>query len=186
MVAGEGVETVLSVQRVLPAVPHVAALSGAHLAALVLPRGLRHFYIARDDDPVGRQGAATLRQRAKAAGILVSDLDPREDNFNTDLCHLGPRDLALHLAPQLDPNDAVATSSSRRRWPPDQPPAWLRIAPQAGPGRERAGVHGLLRGRLMPGRGTFGATANVRRFSAAAYGGFASRSKIDGRRAVLR
>lgn len=108
MVAGEGVETVLSVQRVLPAVPHVAALSGAHLAALILPGGLRHLYIARDDDPAGRQGAATLCQRAEAAGILVSYLDPREDDFNTDLCHLGPRDLALHLAPQLDPNDAVA------------------------------------------------------------------------------
>nr|WP_246154156.1 toprim domain-containing protein [Methylobacterium oryzihabitans] len=108
MVAGEGVETVLSVQRVLPAVPHVAALSGAHLAALVLPRGLRHLYIARDADPAGESGAATLRRRAEAAGILVSQLDPREDDFNTDLCHIGPRDLALHLAPQLDPNDAVA------------------------------------------------------------------------------
>ncbi|UHC17899.1 toprim domain-containing protein [Methylobacterium currus] len=108
MVAGEGVETVLSVQRVLPAVLHVAALSGAHLGALILPPGLRHLYIARDADPAGESGAATLRQRAEAAGILVTDLDPREDDFNTDLCHIGPRDLALHLAPQLDPNDAVA------------------------------------------------------------------------------
>ncbi len=108
MVAGEGVETVLSVQRVLPAVPHVAALSGAHLGALILPPGLRHLYIARDADRAGEQGAAILRQRAEAAGILVTDLDPREDDFNTDLFHIGPRDLALHLAPQLDPNDAVA------------------------------------------------------------------------------
>ena len=106
--AGEGVETLLSVQSVLPAVAHVAALSGAHLAALILPPDLRHLYIARDADPAGERGAATLRQRAEAAGILVSDLDPREDDFNTDLCHLGPRDLALLLAPQLDPNDAVA------------------------------------------------------------------------------
>ncbi|KMO22426.1 DUF7146 domain-containing protein [Methylobacterium indicum] len=108
MVAGEGVETVLSVQRVLPAVPHVAALSGAHLAALILPPGLRHLYIARDADPAGERGAAILRQRAEAAGILVGVLDPREDDFNRDLCHLGPRDLALLLAPQLDPNHAVA------------------------------------------------------------------------------
>ncbi len=129
MVAGEGVETVLSVQRVLPAVPHVAALSGAHLAALILPRGLRHLYIARDDDPAGRQGAATLRQRAEAAGILVSDLDPREDDFNRDLCHLGPRDLALHVAPSSIRTTQWPTSSSRRRWPPDRPPAWLRIDP---------------------------------------------------------
>ncbi|MBE7200761.1 MAG: toprim domain-containing protein, partial [Parafilimonas terrae] len=109
LVAGEGVETILSVQRVMPAVPHVAALSGAHLGALILPPGLRHLYIARDDDPAGRRGAATLRRRAETAGILVSDLDPRADDFNTDLCHLGPRDLALHLALQLNPNDAVAS-----------------------------------------------------------------------------
>lgn len=108
LVAGEGVETVLSVQRVMPAVPHVAALSGAHLGALILPPGLRHLYIARDADPAVERGAAILRARAEAAGILVTDLDPRADDFNTDLRHLGPRDLALHLAPQLDPNDAVA------------------------------------------------------------------------------
>lgn len=108
MVAGEGVETVQSVQRVLPGVPHVAALSGAHLAALILPPGLRHLYIARDADPAGERGAAILRRRAEAEGILVTDLDPREDDFNTDLRHLGPQDLALHLVPQLDPNDAVA------------------------------------------------------------------------------
>ena len=102
------VETALSVQRVLPAVPHVAALFGAHLAALIVPPGLRHLYIARDADPAGEGDAATLRRRAEAAGILVTDQDPREDDFNRDLCHLGPRDLALHLAPQLDPNDAMA------------------------------------------------------------------------------
>ncbi|KMO10085.1 DUF7146 domain-containing protein [Methylobacterium indicum] len=108
MVAGEGVETVLSLKLLLPAVPHVAGLSGGHLGALILPPSLRHLYIARDADPAGERGAAILRARAEAAGVLVSYLDPREDDHNRDLCHLGPRDLALHLAPQLDPNHAVA------------------------------------------------------------------------------
>ncbi|MFJ7440851.1 toprim domain-containing protein [Methylorubrum thiocyanatum] len=108
MVAGEGVETVLSLHRLMPGVPHVAALSAGHLGALILPPGLRHLYIARDADEAGERGAAILRRRAEAEGILVTDLDPREDDFNTDLRHLGPRDLALHLAPQLDPNDAAA------------------------------------------------------------------------------
>ena len=84
------------------------AVQAGHLGALVLPPGLRHLYIARDADPAGERGAAILRRRAEAAGIPVTDLIPREDDFNRDLCHLGPRDLALHLAPQLDPNDAVA------------------------------------------------------------------------------
>ena len=61
-----------------------------------------------DADEAGERGAWTLRRRAEAQGILVGELVPREDDFNRDLCHLGPRDLALHLAPQLDPNDAVA------------------------------------------------------------------------------
>ncbi|WP_430912248.1 DUF7146 domain-containing protein [Methylobacterium sp. sgz302541] len=108
MVAGEGTESVLSVHRMMPGVPHVAALSAGHLGALFLPPGLRHLYIARDADPAGERGAAILRRRAEAAGIPVTDLIPREDDFNRDLCHLGPRDLALHLAPQFDPNDAVA------------------------------------------------------------------------------
>ncbi|AWV19841.1 DNA primase (plasmid) [Methylobacterium sp. XJLW] len=108
LVAGEGVETVLSLHRLMPTMPHVAALSAGHLGALILPPGLRHLYIARDADAAGERGAAILRRRAEAAGILVTDLDPREDDFNTDLRHLGPRDLALHLAPQLDENDTVA------------------------------------------------------------------------------
>ncbi|SFG79164.1 DUF7146 domain-containing protein [Methylobacterium gossipiicola] len=108
MVAGEGVESVASVHRLMPTVPHVAALSAGHLGALILPPGLRHLYIARDADEAGERGAAILRRRAEAEGILVSDLIPCEDDFNRDLCHLGPRDLALHLAPQLDPNHAVS------------------------------------------------------------------------------
>ncbi|MBX9934194.1 MAG: toprim domain-containing protein [Methylobacterium sp.] len=108
LVAGEGVETVLSIHRLMRSVPHVAALSAGHLGALILPAGLRQLYIARDADEAGARGAWTLRRRAESQGISVSDLNPREDDFNRDLCHLGPRDLALHLAPQLDPNDAVA------------------------------------------------------------------------------
>ncbi|AWI92017.1 DNA primase (plasmid) [Methylobacterium sp. DM1] len=108
LVAGEGVESVASVHRLMPTVQHVAALSAGNLGVLILPSDLRHLYIARDADEAGEWGATILRQRAEAAGILVSELIPREDDFNRDLCHLGPRDLALHLAPQLDRNDAVA------------------------------------------------------------------------------
>ncbi|OAH18519.1 DNA primase [Methylorubrum populi] len=108
LVAGEGVESVASVHRLMPTVQHVAALSAGNLGVLILPSDLRHLYIARDADEAGERGATILRQRAEAAGILVSELIPREDDFNRDLCHLGPRDLALHLAPQLDRNDAVS------------------------------------------------------------------------------
>src|SRR3954447_25391833 len=43
LVAGEGLETVLSLRAVLPRMP-VAGLSANHLAALELPRGVQRLY----------------------------------------------------------------------------------------------------------------------------------------------
>lgn len=37
LVAGEGIETMLSVRQILPTLPMAAALSANHLAALILP-----------------------------------------------------------------------------------------------------------------------------------------------------
>ena len=44
MAAGEGIETVLSLRCVLPAMPMVAALSAAHLSAILFPLRLRRLY----------------------------------------------------------------------------------------------------------------------------------------------
>ncbi|MGV7035059.1 DUF7146 domain-containing protein [Methylobacterium symbioticum] len=108
LVAGEGLETVLSVRRTLPAIPAVAALSANHLAALLFPSGLRRLYVARDADPEGLRAYETLRGRAEAAGVPeVRELVPLADDFNADLMRLGPRGLALHLAPQLTEADAI-------------------------------------------------------------------------------
>ncbi len=108
LVAGEGLETVLSVHRMMPAIPHVAALSAAHLAALILPDGLRRLYVARDADAAGERAFAKLQARAEKTGILVFELVPAFDDFNDDLVRLGSRDMALNLAPQLAEDDAVA------------------------------------------------------------------------------
>src|SRR3546814_10862439 len=53
MTAGEGIETILSLRMVLPHLPAAAALSAAHLSAILFPATLRRLYIARDDDPAG-------------------------------------------------------------------------------------------------------------------------------------
>jgi hypothetical protein len=47
------IETMLSLRYALPALPMAAALSANHLAAMMLPSGLRRLYIARDDDAAG-------------------------------------------------------------------------------------------------------------------------------------
>jgi hypothetical protein len=105
MAAGEGLETMLSLRVVLPAMPMVAALSSAHLAALILPSGLRRLYIARDNDRAGHRAADALGIRANADGIEDIVLTPYADDFNTDLCGFGPEALAASLRVQLTPED---------------------------------------------------------------------------------
>lgn len=108
LVAGEGLESVLSVQGRLRAFPAVAGLSANHLAALDLPEGLRRLYVARDNDAAGLRAFERLRARAEAAGVAeVWELVPGADDFNTDLTMRGPQGLAQLLAPQLAEEDAV-------------------------------------------------------------------------------
>ena len=90
LLAGEGIETVLSLKSVLPELPLVAALTANHLAALLLPPGLARLIIARDSDDAGVRAAARLRDRAEAQGVAVHDLVPSFDGFNEDLRRLGP------------------------------------------------------------------------------------------------
>ena len=122
MVAGEGLESVLSVRVALPRVPAVAGLSAHHLAVLELPPGVTRLYIARDGDAEGTRAANTLRKRAGQAGIPeVRDLYPFHDDFNTDLVRLGPDGLAGHIAVQLAPEDG--------RWlQRPQPEGIMRVA----------------------------------------------------------
>ena len=89
MAAGEGIETMLSLRCVLPAMPMVAALSSAHLSAILFPDTLRRLYIARDDDPAGDGAMATLIERAQEAGIEAIVISPRLGDFNEDLRLLG-------------------------------------------------------------------------------------------------
>ncbi|MBK3661087.1 toprim domain-containing protein [Bradyrhizobium diazoefficiens] len=89
MAAGEGIETMLSLRRVLPTMPMVAALSAAHLSAILFPDTLRRLYIARDDDPAGDRAMATLIDRAQEDGIESIVISPRLGDFNEDLRLLG-------------------------------------------------------------------------------------------------
>jgi hypothetical protein len=105
LAAGEGLETMLSLRVVLPALPIVAALSATHLAGFIPPTGLRRLYIARDNDRVGRRAAEMLGTRAHADGIEALVLTPHRDDFNTDLTTLGCEALAASLRVQLTPED---------------------------------------------------------------------------------
>lgn len=108
LAAGEGIETMLALRSVLPAMPMVAASSAAHLAVITFQRGLRRLYIARDNDRAGCMAAARLSGRAAEAGIDAHLLMPRCQDWNADLVALGPAEVSAQVIPQLDVEDARA------------------------------------------------------------------------------
>jgi hypothetical protein len=112
MAAGEGLETMLSLRTILPALPMVAALSANHLAALLFPPTVRRLYVARDRDPAGDAAMASLHHRATAAGIEAYGLSPSFDDFNEDLRRLGIEDFRASMCQQLVPQDVMRFMAS--------------------------------------------------------------------------
>ena len=106
MVAGEGIETVLSLRQIMPAMPMIAALSAGHLAAILFPPGLRRLYVARDDDPAGAGALMTLIERAETADLEIVPLEPRLDDFNSDLATFGRGRLQAAVRVQMRTGDA--------------------------------------------------------------------------------
>jgi hypothetical protein len=137
LAAGEGLETMLSLRVVLPALPIVAALSATHLAGFIPPPGLRRLYIARDNDRVGRRAAEMLGARVHAGGIEALVLTPQLDDFNTDLTTLGREALTASLRVQLAPDDAARFLTVDQRpgsAPRQRAPASGPSSPSAAPG----------------------------------------------------
>ncbi|MFL9828153.1 toprim domain-containing protein [Rhodoplanes sp. SY1] len=113
LIAGEGIETMLSIRCALPHMPLIAALSANHLAAVILPPTIRHLYVAQDDDAAGRRAAQTLRDRAEEIGIATAVLSPTKNDFNVDLRLLGPIGFAASLRRQLMPEDTTRFAACR-------------------------------------------------------------------------
>ena len=106
LAVGEGIETVLSPRQILPRMPMLAALSAAHLAAILFPPSLRRLYLLRDRDPAGDGARDSLAARAADLGIEAISLTPREGDFNDDLRLYGADALRACLKDQLHPEDA--------------------------------------------------------------------------------
>lgn len=107
MAAGEGIESVLSVRQAIPDMAVAAALSAAHLAAILFPETLRRLYVIRDNDPAGDSARDRLIERASAVGIEAVVLSPVREDFNEDLRHLGLDTLRANLRGQLAPQDVA-------------------------------------------------------------------------------
>jgi hypothetical protein len=105
LLAGEGVETVLSLKTVMPGMSMVAALSASRLAGLALPPGLARLYVACDSDAAGRRAFERLSLRGQAEGFVARALQAAGGDFNDDLRARGPVGLAISLRTQLSPED---------------------------------------------------------------------------------
>jgi hypothetical protein len=105
--AGEGIETVLSLRCVIPGMPMMAALSAAHLGAILFPATLRRLYVVRDSDPAGDGAMAGLFDRAHKARIDAVALSPQGDDFNADLRRFGIDAFRAALRGQLAPEDVA-------------------------------------------------------------------------------
>ena len=101
MMAGEGIETVLSAHVAIPDMPMMAAGSAGHLGALLFPQALRRLYILRDHDAPGEAAVIRLQARAGAAGIEALEVIPRLSDFNDDLRKWGVDPLRVHLRGML-------------------------------------------------------------------------------------
>lgn len=106
LVAGEGIETILSLRQIMPTIPMIAGLSAGHLSALQITPSLRRLYIARDNDPAGQHAAVTLAERAIGAGIEPLMLTASLGDFNDDLQQLGRDEMRAAVRVQLAPEDA--------------------------------------------------------------------------------
>jgi hypothetical protein len=113
LAAGEGIETMLSLRCVMPSMAMVAALSAAHLAAILFPATLRRLYIVRDDDRAGDGAVAGLFDRAHSAGIEAMVLSPQCEDFNEDLRNFDINALRVALRIQLAPEDVARFLSTR-------------------------------------------------------------------------
>src|SRR3546814_18794896 len=112
MAAGEGIETMLALRMPLRPLPMIAALSGAHLAAIAWPKPLRRLYVVRDLDAAGDAAWSTLCERACTDDIEIHALmAPTGADMNDALIAMGVDALGRALASQLERQSVVSGKS---------------------------------------------------------------------------
>ena len=115
LTAAEGIETALALATAMPDMPVIAALSAAHLAALILPPTLCRLYVAHDNDEAGRLALERLREHVRDS-VAVHALVPKAEDFNADLLTLGMDRLRQWIGEQLAPDDDRRFLFSDKRW----------------------------------------------------------------------
>ena len=114
LLAGESIETVLSLITDVLSIHAAAALSAGSLGACEAPQGLPLLVIARDKDVEGRHAANCLQRRCVKRGIPSIVIAPERSDFNDDLIAFGQETLAARVAPLIASTKPAATVEERR------------------------------------------------------------------------
>ena len=113
LLAGEGIETVLSLVTAVPGILAAAALSAGSLGAFEPPQDLALLVIARDKDVEGGNAANRLQRRCSERGIPSIVIVPERSDFNDDLVAVGADTLAARLSPLIASTQPAATGEER-------------------------------------------------------------------------
>ena len=114
-VAGEGVETMLSIKTALPHMPIAACLTATHLRVYDPPASLRELWIARDAGTPGETAAEDLKARlaSERPDLRVEVLKPRGGDFNDRLIRMGKARLARRMGEIMGPSaDAILPAAA--------------------------------------------------------------------------
>ena len=114
LLAGEGIETVLSLVTAVPSIHAAAALSAGSLGAFEASQDLPMLVIARDKDVEGRHAANRLQRRCVKRGIPSIVIAPERSDFNDDLMAFGQETLADRIAPLIASIKPGGTVEERR------------------------------------------------------------------------
>ena len=101
LIAGEGIETVLSVVTAIPGIAAAATLSAAHLSAFEPPPDLGLLIVASDAEEDGRLAAQRLARRCRESLCPAHVVLPVHGDFNDDLRNLGAHAVADAIGPLI-------------------------------------------------------------------------------------
>ena len=119
LIAGEGIETVLSVVTAIPGIPAAATLSSAHLAAFEPPPDLGLLIVASDAEEDGRLAARRLARRCRETVCPAHVVLPVQGDFNDDLCNLGADTIAAAIGPLIAAHERERRPTGIHREPAD-------------------------------------------------------------------
>ena len=114
LLAGEGIEIVLSLVTAVPGIHAAAALSAGSLGAFEPSQDLALLVIARDKDAEGGHAANRLQHRCVERGIPSIVIVSEDSDFNDDLIAIGEETLAARIAPLIASTQPAVTVEERR------------------------------------------------------------------------